>query len=272
MAPIRCKTSSWNWWGAVPVANYIGLGTLVRRELKRTAMVINQVVWPPIITTLLFLLIFGLSLGSRIKTLGGVSYVNFLLPGLVMLNIISSSYEESAASLFQQRFMNSIQELLIAPLSYVEIIIGFLSGSVLRGIVIGNLVMLLGLVLVHAGPHHPYVYLYFMCVTALLFSSVGMIAGLLGKTWDNLAIFTTFLITPLTYIGGVFSSIKLLPPLLQKVSLFNPMLYMIDGFRYSYTSAVDVDLVVDAVVVLVLAVSAVVVAFVLTTRGVNLRV
>jgi len=254
------------------VANIIGLETLVRRELKRTAMVINQVVWPPIITTLLFLFIFGLSLGSRIKTLGGVPYVEFLLPGLVMLNIISSSYEESAASLFQQRFMNSIQELLIAPLSYVEIIIGFLSGSVLRGIVIGNLVMLLGLVLVHAGPHHPYVYLYFMCVTALLFSSVGMIAGLLGKTWDNLAIFTTFLITPLTYIGGVFSSIKLLPEFFQRVSLFNPMLYMIDGFRYSYTSAVDVNLLADAAVVTILAAISLTIAFILTKRGVNLRV
>ncbi len=253
-------------------ANVVGLGTLVRRELKRTAMVINQVVWPPIITTLLFLFIFGLSLGSRIKTLGGVPYVAFLLPGLVMLNIISSSYDESASSIFQQRFMNSIQELLIAPLSYGELVVGFLTGSVLRGFVIGNLVMVLGLVFVRVVPHHPLVYLYFMCVTALLFSAVGMIAGLLGKTWDNLAIFTTFLITPLTYIGGVFSSIKLLPPLLQKVSLFNPMLYMIDGFRYSYTSAVDVNLVVDAVLVLILAVAAVVVAFVLTTRGVNLRV
>ncbi|HLW37800.1 MAG TPA: ABC transporter permease, partial [Candidatus Eremiobacteraceae bacterium] len=146
------------------------------------------------------------------------------------------------------------------------------SGSVLRGIVIGNLVMLLGLVLVHAGPHHPYVYVYFMCVTALLFSSVGMIAGLLGKTWDNLAIFTTFLITPLTYIGGVFSSIKLLPEFFQRVSLFNPMLYMIDGFRYSYTSAVDVNLLADAAVVTILAAISLTIAFILTKRGVNLRV
>lgn len=254
------------------VVNFIGLGTLVRRELKRTLMVINQVVWPPMITTLLFLFIFGLSLGARIKTLGGVPYVVFLLPGLVMLNIIASSYEESASSLFQQRFMNSIQELLIAPLSYIEIILGFLTGSVLRGFVIGNLVMVLGVLLVHAGPHHPFVYFYFMCATALLFSSVGMIAGLLGKTWDNLAIFTTFIITPLTYIGGVFSSITLLPEFFRRVSLFNPMLYMIDGFRYSYTSTVDVNLLADGVVVAVLALAAFAIASVLTKRGVNLRV
>jgi ABC-2 type transport system permease protein len=254
------------------MVNYVGLGTLIRRELKRTYMVINQVVWPPIIMTLLFIFIFGLSLGSRIKTLGGVPYVEFLLPGLVMLNVISSSYDESSSSLFQQRFMNSIQELLIAPLSYVEIIVGFLTGSVLRGLVIGNLVMLIGLLLVKAEPHDLWVYLYFMVMTALLFSAFGMIAGLLGKTWDNLAIFTTFVITPLTYIGGVFSSISLLPPLLRAISLFNPMLYMIDGFRYSYTGAVDVNLAVDAVVVTVLAIGALTVAFVLTKRGVNLRV
>ncbi|PZR62194.1 MAG: ABC transporter permease [Candidatus Eremiobacter antarcticus] len=258
--------------GGARVVNYTGLGTLIRRELKRTLMVINQVVWPPIITTLLFLFIFGLSLGSRIKTLGGVPYVEFLLPGLVMLNVISSSYDESASSLFQQRFMNSIQELLIAPLSYVEIIVGFLTGSVLRGIVIGNLVMLLGLLLVRAHPHNLLIYFYFMCVTALLFSAVGMIAGLLGKTWDNLAIFTTFLITPLTYIGGVFSSITLLPPFFKHLSLFNPMLYMIDGFRSSYTGVVEVNLWADAAVVTGLSLSALAIAFNLMRRGVNLRV
>ena len=254
------------------MVNYVGLGALIRRELKRTYMVINQVVWPPIIMTLLFIFIFGLSLGSRIKTLGGVPYVDFLLPGLVMLNVISSSYDESSSSIFQQRFMNSIQELLIAPLSYVELIVGFLTGSVLRGLVIGNLVMLIGLALVRSGPHNALVYIYFMCVTALLFSAFGMIAGLLGKTWDNLAIFTTFVITPLTYIGGVFSSISLLPPVLRHLSLINPMVYMIDGFRYSYTGVVDVGLLLDAIVLTVLAAIALAVAFVLTKRGVNLRV
>lgn len=254
------------------MTNHIGLGALIRRELKRTYMVINQVVWPPVIMTLLFIFIFGLSLGSRIRTLGGVPYVEFLLPGLVMLNVISSSYDESSSSLFQQRFMNSIQELLIAPLSSAELVVGFLTGSVLRGLVIGNLVMLIGLLLVRAAPHDIAIYAFFMCVTALLFSALGMIAGLLGKTWDNLAIFTTFVITPLTYIGGVFSSISLLPPLLQRISLVNPMVYMIDGLRSSYTGRSDIDIRLDALMVSVLAAIALGVAFVLTKRGVNLRV
>ncbi len=252
--------------------NYVGLGALIRRELKRTYMVINQVVWPPVIMTLLFIFIFGLSLASRIKTIGGVPYVAFLMPGLVMLNVISSSYDESSSSIFQQRFMNSIQELLIAPLSYLELIVGFLTGSVLRGLVIGNLVMLIGLALVHTAPHDAFLYFYFMCLTALLFSAFGLIAGLLGKTWDNLAIFTTFVITPLTYIGGVFFSISLLPPLLQRVSLINPMVYMIDGFRASYTGVSDVGLAVDGFVVGGLTLIALAVATVLVKRGVNLRV
>lgn len=254
------------------MGNWVGLWTLVRRELKRTMMVINQVVWPPVITTLLYLSVFGLSLGSRIKLVDGVPYVDFLLPGLVMMNVISSSYDETSSSMFQQRFMNSIQELLIAPLSYVEILVGFLTGSVLRGVVIGNLVMAIGMLLVHVAPHDLAAYFFFMTVTALLFSACGMVAGILGKTWDNLAIITTFVITPLTFVGGVFSSSSMLPSLLAKVALVNPIVYMIDGFRYSYTGTAEVNLPADAAVVVVLAAAALIAAFSMMRRGVNLRV
>jgi ABC-2 type transport system permease protein len=254
------------------MGNWVGLLTLVRRELKRTMMVINQVIWPPIITTLLYIYVFGVSLGSRIKTVDGVSYVEFLLPGLVMMNVISSSYDETSSSMFQQRFMNSIQELLIAPLSYVEILVGFLTGSVIRGIVIGNLVMVIGLLLVHVVPHDLGAYFFFMCATAVLFSACGLIAGLLGKTFDNLAIITTFIITPLTFVGGVFSSSSMLPPALARAALVNPIVYMIDGFRYSYTGNVEVALVTDGAVVVALAIVALAAAFVMMKRGVNLRV
>lgn len=254
------------------MSNFVGLWTLVRREFKRTMMVINQVIWPPIITTLLYIYVFGFSLGPRIKDVGGVPYVEFLLPGLVMLNVITSSYDETSSSMFQQRFMNSIQELLIAPLSYVEILVGFLAGSVLRGVVIGTMVMALGFAFVRFAPSDVGTYLYFMVVTALLFSSCGLIAGLLGKTFDNLAIINTFVITPLTFIGGIFSSSAMLPPALARIANLNPMVYMIDGFRYSYTGRVEYGLYVDGLIVLVLAVAALATAFVMMRRGVNLRV
>jgi ABC-2 type transport system permease protein len=254
------------------VSNWVGFFTLVRREFKRTLMTINQVVWPPVITTLLFLFIFGVGLSARMRSQGGVSYVDFLLPGLVMLNVIAASYDESASSLFGQRFQLSIQELLIAPLSHLELLLGYLTGSVLRGIVIGGLVMTIGYAAVHAAPHHLGVLLFFMAVTALLFSSIGMIAGMLAKTFDNLAIVTTFFITPLTYVGGVFTSIHALPPLVARVSYFNPMLYMIDGLRSSYIGTSDVSLPIDAAVVAALAACAFAIAYAMTKRGVNLRV
>jgi ABC-2 type transport system permease protein len=254
------------------VSNWIGFATIVRREFKRTMMTINQVVWPPVITTLLFLFIFGVGLGSTLRQMDGVSYVQFLLPGLVMLNVIASSYDEAASSLFQQRFQLSIQELLIAPLSDLELLLGYLTGSILRGIVIGALIMLLGLLVVHLEPRHGLVLFYFMFVTALLFSSVGMIGALLAKTFDNLAIVTTFFITPLTYVGGVFSSIQVLPTLVKQVSLFNPMLYMVDGLRFGYIGRSDVSPLIDAAIVTLLAVIAFIIAFWMVHKGVNLRV
>lgn len=254
------------------LSNWIGFATIVRREFKRTMMTINQVVWPPVITTLLFLFIFGVGLGSTLRQMDGVPYIQFLLPGLVMLNVISSSYDEAASSLFQQRFLLSIQELLIAPLSDLELLLGYLTGSILRGIAIGALIMLLGLFVVHLEPRQELVLFYFMFVTALLFSSIGMIGALLAKTFDNLAIVTTFFITPLTYVGGVFSSIHVLPPLVQQVSLFNPMLYMVDGLRFGYIGRSDVPPLIDAAVVTTLALFAFGIAYWMTHKGVNLRV
>ena len=254
------------------MTNWVGFATLVRREFKRTMMTINQVVWPPVITTLLFLFIFGVGLSNTMKVMDGVPYIQFLLPGLVMLNVISSSYDEAASSLFQQRFQMSIQELLIAPLSNLELELGYLTGSILRGLVIGALVMSIGLLVVHVAPRNGAILFFFMFMTALLFSSVGMIGALLARSFDNLAIVTTFFITPLTYVGGVFSSIHALPPLVQRISLFNPMLYMIDGLRFGYIGSSDVSPAIDAVVVTVLAVSAFAISYGMVKRGVNLRV
>jgi ABC-2 type transport system permease protein len=254
------------------VTNWVGFATLVRREFKRTMMTINQVVWPPVITTLLFLFIFGVGLSSTMKLMDGVPYIQFLLPGLVMLNVISSSYDEAASSLFQQRFQMSIQELLIAPLSNLELELGYLTGSILRGLVIGALVMGIGLLVVHVAPRNGAILFFFMFMTALLFSSVGMIGALLARSFDNLAIVTTFFITPLTYVGGVFSSIHALPPVVQKVSLFNPMLYMIDGLRFGYIGRSDVSPLIDAAVVTVLALAAFAISYGMVKKGVNLRV
>ena len=253
------------------IVNAIGFQTLVKREMVRTFSIINQVIWPPVIQTLLYVFIFGLGLGSRIKDVHGVSYAQFLIPGLIMLQLIDQTYSESSSSVFQGRFMNSIQELLIAPLSALEIVLGFVVAGVVRAIFIALLITVLGAVLVHAAPSYWWLYLLTIVLVAVLFSSLGIIFGLLAEKFDHIAVLTTFFITPLVFVGGVFTSMQLLPPLLQKISLVNPMFYMIDSFRYSYIRAGDVPLGLSLGVVTVLAVGAFVVALRMTAVGFKLR-
>lgn len=215
--------------------NSVGLWTLVRREIVRSLKILNQVVWPPIITTLLYVFVFGLALGSRLQNVQGVNYSQFLIPGLIMLQVIDSSYGECSSSLFQARFMNSIQEMLIAPMSAFEIVAGYVLGSLARSLLIAGLITALGVVLVHAVPQDWALYLAVICLVSILFSALGLVFGLLAEKFDHIAILTTFVITPLTFVGGVFTSASMLPPVLQKLELVNPIFYTIDAFRRSYT-------------------------------------
>ncbi len=215
--------------------NHVAMLTLMRREMVRSIKIINQVIWPPIITTLLYVFVFGMALGSRIKQVQGVSYSEFLIPGLIMLQVIDSSYGECSSSVFQGRFMNSIQEMLIAPMSAGEIVFGYILGSLVRALVIANIIMVLGAVFVHTLPRDWVLYFGIMTLVAVLFSALGVIFGLLAEKFDHIAVLTTFAITPLVFVGGVFTSAQLLPPFLRNFELINPMFYTIDAFRYSYT-------------------------------------
>ncbi|MBV8283919.1 MAG: ABC transporter permease, partial [Candidatus Eremiobacteraeota bacterium] len=219
--------------------NSVGFWTLVRRELVRSMKVINQVIWPPIITTLLYVFVFGLALGSRIGNTQGVPYAAFLIPGLIMLQVIDAAYGEASSSVFQGRFLGHVQELLIAPLSALEMVLGVVIAGVARALLIAGLITLLGVILVHVGPHDWGLYLLVIVLVAALFTSLGIVFGLLAEKFDHIAILTTFVITPLVFIGGVFASIRFLPPVAQQFSLFNPMFYMIDAFRFSYTGQSD---------------------------------
>jgi ABC-2 type transport system permease protein len=252
--------------------NWIGLQTLVKREIVRSFSIINQVVWPPVITTLLYIFVFGVGLGSQIKTIDGVSYATFLIPGLIMLQVIDQTYSESSSSLFQGRFMNSIQELLIAPLSAVEMVAGFIIAGLLRAIFIALLITLLGFVFVHSLPQNWALYLVVLFLVAVLFSALGIIFGLLAEKFDHIATLTTFVITPLVFVGGTFTSNAFLPPLLQRVAAFNPMFHMIDAFRYSYAGHGDAPLGLSLGIVGALAAAALAVALRMTASGYKLRV
>ncbi len=251
--------------------NWIGFATLVKRELVRTFAIINQVIWPPVITTLLYVFVFGLALGSRIKQVEGVPYAAFLIPGLIMLQVIDGTYGETSSSVFQGRFMQSIQELLIAPLSAIEIVGGLVVSGVLRALFIAALITVLGIVFVHTAPINWGLYLLVIVLVATLFSALGVIFGLMAEKFDHIATLTTFAITPLVFVGGVFTSIAFLPPLVQRISLFNPMFHMIDAFRYSYTGRGEVPLVLSLSVVAALAVIALGAALAMTARGYKLR-
>ncbi len=192
-------------------------------------------IWPPIITTLLYVFVFGVAIGSRIPSIQGVTYAQFLIPGLIMLQVIDASYGECSSSLFQGRFMNSIQELLIAPMSATEIVAGYVLGSLARALLIAGLITLLGVLLVHTVPHDWALYLCVIALVSILFSALGLIFGLVADKFDHIAILTTFVITPLTFVGGVFTDAKMLPPPLRTFELFNPIFYTIDAFRRSYT-------------------------------------
>jgi ABC-2 type transport system permease protein len=252
--------------------NTVGLWTLVKREMIRSLKVINQVIWPPIITTLLYVLVFGVALGSKITHMQGVTYSEFLIPGLIMLQVIDSSYGECSSSVFQGRFMQAIQEMLIAPMSAFEMVAGYVLGSLARSILIAMLITILGFALVHTLPHDWLLYFAVLCVVSILFSSLGIIFGLMAEKFDHLAVLTTFVITPLTFVGGVFTAATLLPQFLRNAELVNPMFYTIDAFRYSYTEQSYLPLWLSVGTICILAVAAFGIALRMMSVGYKLRV
>jgi ABC-2 type transport system permease protein len=251
--------------------NYVALWTLVKREVIRSLKIINQVIWPPIITTLLYVFVFGLALGRAIPTVQGVTYAQFLIPGLIMLQVIDASYGECSSSLFQGRFMNSIQELLIAPMSAFEVVAGYILGSLARSLLIAGLITALGVVLVHIAPQNWMLFLGVIVLVSVLFSALGLIFGLVAEKFDQIAILTTFVITPLTFVGGVFTSAEMLPPVLRRFQLFNPIFYTIDAFRRSYTGHSYLSPAYSIAMIVLLAAVALAVILRLTAIGYKLR-
>jgi len=237
----------------------------------RSLKIINQVIWPPIITTLLYVFVFGVGLGSRIPSVQGVTYAQFLIPGLIMLQVIDSSYGECSSSLFQGRFMNSIQQLLIAPMSAFEIVAGYILGSLARAFLIALLITLLGVLLVHIAPQNWLLYFGVIALVSILFSALGLIFGLVADKFDHIAILTTFVITPLTFVGGVFTSASMLPDGLRKIELFNPIFYTIDAFRRSYTGASYLAPAFSVAVIVLLTAVSLAIILRLTSIGYKLR-
>lgn len=251
--------------------NLTGFLTLAGREFRRVIRIWKQTLVPPIITTTLYFLIFGKLIGGRIGEMNGVSYMQFIAPGLVMMTAITASYVNTASSFFLSKFTRTYEEMLVSPLSSHDIIWGYIIGSMMRGGLAGILVMLVSLCFVSFDIHSWAMILLTLMMTTIAFALGGFINAIYAKTFDDVGIIPTFVLTPLTYLGGVFYSISLLPEFWKTVSKFNPIVYMVNGFRYGFLGVSDVPVIYTFGVLLLFIVVLYSIAFSLMEKGVGLR-
>ncbi len=220
-------------------ANWIGLWTLLRREMGRFLVLWKQTVLPPILTSVLYILIFGYSLGSRIQEIQGYPYTEFILPGLAMMGIMNAAYANSSSSLFMAKREYYLNDILIAPISYWETVLAFTVGAMVRGIVVGAVILATGTVLADLPWAHGFYVVVFAVLVSALLACVGLLMGLWAQSWDNIMLAVNFFITPLVFLGGVFYSVDMLPPFWKTLSHFNPLFYMINGMRYGVLGVHD---------------------------------
>ena len=222
--------------------NYIALETIVVKEVLRFARIWVQTVLPPVITTALYFIIFGNLIGPRIGEMDGFRYMDFIVPGLIMMAVITNSYANVVSSFYGSKFQRHIEELMVAPIPSYIIVIGFVAGGMARGITVGAAVTLVSLLFVDFDIHHPWVMVGTVVLTSMLFALGGLINGVFARSFDDISIVPTFVLTPLTYLGGVFYSISLLPEFWQRASLANPILYMVNAFRYGVLGTSDINI------------------------------
>ena len=222
--------------------NVISFSSIARKEMIRIFRIWIQTLFPPVITITLYFIIFGSFIGSQIGDIRGYSYMAFIAPGLIMMSIITNSYTNTVSSFFSAKFQRNIEELLVSPSPSWVIVLGYVSGGMTRGLSVGLLVSLVSLFFIQLPLHSPLFTILFALLTSFVFSLAGMINGIFARKFDDVSIIPTFVITPLTYLGGVFYSISLLPQFWQAVSKLNPIIYMIGGFRYGFLGTTDINI------------------------------
>ena len=222
--------------------SWVGYKTIVRKEITRILRIWGQTIVPPAITMSLYFVIFGQLIGRRIGEMGGFSYMEYIVPGLVIMSVITNSYGNMVSSFFGAKFGKHIEELLISPLPNWVILAGYVTGALTRGLLVGAVVLMISLFFTHLQVANVLVALSVLLLTAIVFSLAGMVNAIFARKFDDIAIIPTFVLAPLTYLGGVFYSIALLPEFWQRVSVFNPILYMVNGFRYGVLGVSDVGL------------------------------
>ncbi|WP_394247650.1 ABC transporter permease [Vibrio profundi] len=245
--------------------------SLLTKEVNRFTRIWVQTLVPPAITMTLYFIIFGSLIGSRIGEMNGFSYMEYIVPGLIMMSVITNSYSNVASSFFSAKFQKNIEELLVAPVPNYVIIAGFVMGGVVRGLLVGTIVTFVSLFFVDLQVEHWGVIIATVFLTSVVFALGGLINAVFARTFDDISIIPTFVLTPLTYLGGVFYSISLLPEFWQGVSKLNPIVYMVNAFRYGFLGVSDVGIVTSFSVLGVFILGLYAIAHYLVTKGIGLR-
>ena len=232
--------------------NWVGLNTLIRREVGRFFSVYRQTVLPGIITSALYIAIFGFTLEQRISEIQGVPYTLFILPGLIMMNTLTNATANTSSSMLQMKLLQQLPDLLTAPLSGIEIALAYIIGGTVRGMVNGILVLLLGVLLVDLPIHNLWGTILFIFLVSWAFASMGLLLGQLAENWDQLAMMQNFFLTPLSFLGGIFYSIQMLPDWAQSLSMVNPIYYMINGIRFTVLGVSDSSVETSYIMAIVL--------------------
>lgn len=249
----------------------VALNAILIKECTRFLRIWVQTLVPPAITMTLYFVIFGQLIGSRIGEMGGFDYMSYIVPGLIMMSVITNSYSNVASSFFSAKFQRNVEELLVAPVPNYVIVLGFMGGGMLRGLLVGAIVTLVSLLFVDLQIHSIPVLVITVLLTSMVFSLAGLINAIYAKTFDDISIIPTFVLTPLTYLGGVFYSLSLLPEIWQSVSKANPIVYMVNAFRYGFLGSSDVNLTVAITMISSFALVFFAVALTLIKRGVGIR-
>lgn len=229
--------------------NWIGLQTFVEREIARMMRVVVQTVVSPLISATLYIFIFGFVVGMKIDLIAGVKYITFVFPGILMLNIIASSFSHSSSSVYFGRFIKSIEEILIAPFSYIEIVFSYTVSAVIRAVIVAVGILAIGLIFDAVTIVSPLWFLFYVTSVSTIFALLGILVGLWAKGFEQLSVLNTFIITPFTYLGGIFYSISMLPPSLQLVTQLNPFFYFVDGIRSSMIGISEANTAVGLLVI-----------------------
>ncbi len=250
---------------------FIALYTLVRRELVRMFRIATQVFLPPVITSLLYFLIFGAVIGNRVGDIQGYSFAKFIAPGLIMMTVITNAYSNVSTSLFSVRFQRSIEEMLVSPMHYSLLLLGYTLSGVLRGVIVAVLVYIVACFFLDVEFTRIPMTLLIVILVAALFSLAGFTNGMLARTFDDVALIPTFILTPLTYLGGVFYGINMLPPFWQKVSYFNPIFYMVNTLRQAMIGVQETSMALGLTIICILLVLLTVLNLILLKKGVGLH-